>query len=87
MDLSSFLNSTGLTITGIFYLGFFSGIIFWSFVRGLIPKIIFFLVLFAAVGYFSSNSTTLEDWLNTNKEKVTNEIKTFVEDKTTSLSK
>ena len=75
MDFNSILSSSGLTLFGIFIAGFVSGIFFWSLTRGVIFKIMFFLIILSVFGLSVSN---VQKFLEIKGSQTTNIIKGYL---------
>lgn len=62
MDTSLFVTDAGLTLFGIFSIGFLFGVMFWSLFRTLLARSIF-LVLIAFGGLFMSGDADVQSFV------------------------
>jgi len=76
--LSNFLETSGMPIVAVFFLGFFLGIVFWNAIRGILPKVLFFAFIFSIVTYGSSSSTIKSFFDKMDIKEKTNDIKEYV---------
>lgn len=77
MDFNTLLSSFGLTLAGIFSLGFFAGLVFWVVMRGIIPKILFLLIIMSVFGL---SLPQIKSYIESGTSDITHTVQQYVKD-------